>query len=211
MCRKTRALVLSASLLFACSKNADTADGPVTMPPPGDGSGPPADLRGAAPPDLRGTTPPDGAAPDNSISGSVKGHKFDTVAAAYRIGMPDDASTVVVYLFDRPIACAELAMVGWDARITDKTQALELKAFGTMPNTYKVVKSMTPAAGEAAVFYTLSSRTGTPTETQASGITLTLTRVVDAGEATGSFDLKFGAEALTGTFKAPYCPEGHEP
>ncbi|MGH7284273.1 MAG: hypothetical protein ACRELY_22325 [Polyangiaceae bacterium] len=157
----------------------------------------------------------DAATPDGggggTISGSPGGSPFSSVATSYVIGAPDDQATTVVFVFSKPVACADLGNPGWDQRITDGTQILELKAFGTSPADFNVVTTLTPAPGEASVNYTLSSTTGTPNEIGASGGTLTLSTLSAGATATGSFALMFGADHLTGTFDAIYCPGGHEP
>lgn len=153
----------------------------------------------------------DSASGGNSISGSVGGTTFDTANMALWLGAPDDPSTTVVYLFSKPVNCSDLSTPGWDKRITDKTQFLEMKMFGLTPATFTVTTSATPAPGEAVVNYTLSATTGTPKETGGGGGTVTLTTVNATKNVTGSFALKFGTESLNGTYDAVYCPGGHEP
>jgi hypothetical protein len=148
----------------------------------------------------------------NTISGSATGSPFSTVATALWIGAPDDPTTTVIFLFSQPVACSAISAIGWDARITNATQVLEMKEFGTTPRTYTVVTTLTPAPGEASVNYTLSSTAGTPTETSSSGGTVTLSTLTANTNATGSFALTFGAaNALNGTFNATFCPAGVEP
>jgi hypothetical protein len=105
----------------------------------------------------------------------------------------------------------ELCGTGWDARITDKTQSLELKLFGTSPGTFTVVKTPTPGPGEAAVNYTLSSTTGTPAELAATAGQVVLDALDANQSARGSFTLELATDTLNGTFDAAYCPGGHEP
>lgn len=146
------------------------------------------------------------------VSGSVGGTTFDTAASAYVIGAPDDPATTVVYVFSSPVACSELATPGWDRRISNATSVLEMKLFGLAPATFTVVTTATPAPGEAAVNYTLSSTTGTPVETASRSGTITLATIAAMGPATGSFNLVFiGTDHLMGHFNATFCPGGHEP
>ena len=158
-------------------------------------------------------TPADTApAGGGTITGSFGGRPFEEVAASYRIGQPDDPDrTMVVYLFDQPIACADIVDPGWDAHIIDQTQAVEIKVVGTTAGSYPLTSSRTPGPGEADANYTLSSTQGTPAETRAdSG----LSEVDDAraGAASGTFSLTFPAgDVLTGTFDAAACDPGSEP
>jgi len=146
-----------------------------------------------------------------TVAGSFDGRPFDVVGAAYAIGQADDpAQTMVVYVFAGAVACADLASPGWDARITDQTQALELKVIGTSTGAYPVATGPTPGSGESSDNYTLSSTSGTPAETSASGGQV----VIDGldGSTTGSFDLQFpSGDALSGSFDATSCPQGTEP
>ncbi|HEY8040761.1 MAG TPA: hypothetical protein VIF15_13240 [Polyangiaceae bacterium] len=146
-----------------------------------------------------------------TISGSGDGTPFTNAATALWLGAPDSAATTVVYVFSNPVQCSDLATPGWDKRITDKTQFLEMKMFGTAPATFTVTTSVTPAPGEASVNYTLSSQTATPVETGGTGGTVVLTTVNASTDVTGTFDLQFGTNKLTGTYDATYCPGGHEP
>jgi hypothetical protein len=156
-----------------------------------------------------------GALPDGggsgSIAGAVDGMPFVAVATAFVGSTPDSAQTTVVFVFSKPVSCADLATPGWDRRIADGTQLLELKIFGRDPGTFTAVTTVTPAPGEASVNYTLSSTSAVPKEVGATGGTVTLANIGADGSATGSFALKFGASSLDGMFKAINCPGGHEP
>ena len=146
------------------------------------------------------------------VTGSVGGTSFDTVASSYVIGAPDDPATTVVYVFSSPVACSELATPGWDRRISNATSVLEMKLFGLDPATFTVVTTPTPAPGEAAINYTLSSTAGTPVETGSRSGTVTLSTIAPMGPATGAFNLGFvGTDHLMGHFNATFCPGAHEP
>jgi len=147
-----------------------------------------------------------------TIAGSFADRPFETIAAAYHIGAPDDPEhTVVLELFDADVACSDVDSAGWDTRI-DAVQALEIKLIGTSPGEYAVTGAAVPGSGEADAAYTVTSTTGTPGETSASDGTITLDAVADAGDAQGAFDLTFPAgDTLTGTFDAAWCAEGREP
>jgi hypothetical protein len=156
-----------------------------------------------------------GGVVDGGGSGTIAGEAVDAsfthAAGSLWIGAPDDPMTTVVYIFSNPIKCSELAMPGWDQRITDRTQILEMKAFGTTPGMFTVVTTVTPAPGEAVVNYTLSSTAGTPAEQVGSGGTITIVAFSGHTDVTGNFNLQFGNGMLTGSFDAAYCPGGHEP
>ena len=193
------ALVLA---LGACSSGKDAADAPDAPDSPGTGGS------GAVSAACPGNG--DDATGSGTITGSASGHAVDSVAAARWIGAPDSASTTVVYVFSEPVACAELCATGWDARVADGTQIVELTLFGTAPGTFAVVKTATPAAGEASVNTTLTTN-GSADERSASGGTAELSTLTPKQSVQGGFALEFGSESLTGTFDAAYCPGAHEP
>lgn len=152
------------------------------------------------------------AAGSGTITGSFDGRPFDTVGASWRIGEPDDPEqTMVVFVFDGPISCADIADAGWDTRIADQTQAVEIKVIGKTTGDYPLATGRTPGPGESDVNYTLSSTTGTPGETSADSGDVVVDSA-NAGAATGSFDLTFpSGDNLVGTFNASPCAQGNEP
>jgi len=149
---------------------------------------------------------------DAEIDGAVGGRTFTRAAASYRIGEADDPDrTIVVYVFDAEIGCEELSSPGWDARIGDDVQALEMKTIGTEPGEYAVVGGAMLGSGDASVNYTLASTSATPQEISATSGHVTLTAVGD-GAAEGEFDLVFpDGSTLAGSFGAAPCEKGHEP
>jgi hypothetical protein len=184
--------------LAACSGSSSSTG------TPGAGGGGSGDSDG-------GSSVSDPGGGSGSIDGSVGGTPFGGAAASLSIGTPDDPATTVVYVFSKPVACSELSTPGSDTRIANGTQMLEMKMFGTSPATYSVVTTQTPAPGEAAVNYTLSATSGTPTEQAGSGGTVTLTKTVAGVSAAGSFALNFATSKIAGTFDAAFCAGGHEP
>jgi len=153
-----------------------------------------------------------GSPGSGTVQGALGSRMFDSVSNSWLIGMPDDPQrTRVIYVFDKPVACAEIAMAGWDKTVTDATQALEIKLIGTMAGTYPVVTSGQPATGQADVNYSLTSRTVTPMEDLAKGGTVRLDSITDRVSARGSFDLTFPSGSVSGTFEATFCMSGHEP
>ena len=109
------------------------------------------------------------AAGSGTIAGTFDGRAFNTIGAAWRIGQPDDPEqTMVVYVFDNPIACADIADVAWDETVPDQTQSVEMKVVGTTAGDYPQA-DRTPGPGESDTNYTLTSTTGTPSETGATG------------------------------------------
>lgn len=156
---------------------------------------------------------PDPAGGSGTITGSFAGRAFSAVASSYRIGAPDDpARTIVVYVFDKPIGCNEISDTGWDTSISDGTQAIEMKLIGTAAGDYIVAVGPTFSQGQASVFYTLSSTSGTPLEIASTMGSVTLKSLDNAGGGEGAFQLSFASgDALAGTFSAANCPGGHEP
>jgi hypothetical protein len=205
------ALAFSAGLAVACGSSASNGTSGSTSGDAGTsdtGTGTEASPNDAATADV--ATPPAGSG-TGTVTGSVGGTPFGSVATALWAGAPDDPATTVVYVFSKPVACSELATPGWDTRITNGTSVLEMKSFGTMPASYTVVTTLTPAPGEASVNYTLSSTTGTPKEDGSTMGTVTLTTLTPNVSAKGSFTLTFGTSSLSGSFDAVFCPGGHEP
>lgn len=152
------------------------------------------------------------AAGSGTIAGSFNGRTFDTVGASWRIGEPDDPNqTMVIFVFDNPISCADIVDAGWDTRVTDQTQAVEIKVIGKTAGNYPLATGRTPGPGESDVNYTLSSTTDTPGETSADSGDVVIDSA-DADTATGSFDLTFpSGDTLVGTFDASPCAQGNEP
>src|SRR5258708_7258229 len=151
--------VALASMLAACGSSSSNSGGSGGG---GGGAGGAGGSGGAG-----GTGGSGGAG--NTIMGTVNGMGFNTVQTALWIGKPDSATTTVVYMFSNAVNCADIGAPGWDGRITDKTQVLEMKAFGTTPMMYTVTSPPTPAPGEASVNHSLTPHDGTSVETIASG------------------------------------------
>ena len=145
-----------------------------------------------------------------TASGSIDGRAYQTVGAAYLIGQPDDpANTTVIYVFDQPISCGDISDPGWDQRVTDQTQSLELKLVGLAAGSYPA--SGRPGAGESVDNYTLTSTSATPAEQGATAGTVMLDAIAAGASASGRFDLTFAGGSLTGTFDAAFCAGGNEP
>ena len=153
-----------------------------------------------------------GITADNRIEGGVGSAPFARVVRAWWIGTPDSPDTTVVYVFDGDVPCAALGAPGWDTRIADGTQVLEVKLLGTALQAYPVVGGPLPGPGEASVNYTLSRQRGTPTELVANRGSAALAARQTSVSASGSFDLTFtSGGTLRGVFNAAWCPGGHEP
>jgi hypothetical protein len=141
----------------------------------------------------------------------VNGKKFTSVATALYAGKPDDAASVVIFLFESPVQCAQVSSPGWDSRIQNGSQVLELKLLGQTPMVYHVTTSATPAPGEASVNHSIATVGGTPPETAGSSGTVTLSTLMPMLTATGSYDLTYANGSLKGSFDATYCAAGVEP
>jgi hypothetical protein len=212
---------LTFTLLSGCGSSAAS--------PPPDTGGTPADASADSSADsspVDTAAPSDGGTPDTAspetsstdgggggatIAGSVGGAPFVNAATSLWIGAPDSPTTIVVYVFSKPVDCATLNGALWDKRIPNDTQVLELKMIGTTPGTYKVATTPNPAAGEASVNYTLSKAAGGGAETSSTTGTVTLTATVPNVHSTGSFSIKFPSGQLDGTYDAVFCPAGTEP
>lgn len=147
-----------------------------------------------------------------TISGTVGGRVFDTISSAYWIGAPDSGATTVFYVFDHVVDCATLQSTGWDTAVTNGTQLLEMKAVGTTPGTYPLENVPIASPNHASLSYTLSSTTGTPTETLGSSGALTIATLVASSSGSGTFSATFPAGgSVSGSFDAVFCDGGREP
>jgi hypothetical protein len=147
----------------------------------------------------------------NRISGTVNGKTFNTVMTALYAGMPDDPASTVVFLFEAAVDCSQVSAAGWDKRVPNGSQVLELKMMGTTAMAYTVTTAATPAPGEASVNHTVAAPTGTPPETASNGGKVTLVAITPTASAKGSFDLTYPNGSLSGAFDASYCAGGVEP
>jgi hypothetical protein len=150
-----------------------------------------------------------------TISGTVSGSAFTTASTAFAITGSDDPQNLVVYVFSKNVACADIQSAGWDgpSRLGKDAalQFLELKMKTATVQTFTVVGGPNFGPGEAIVNETLISRTPQP-ELVASGGSVTVSSYSSNVSAKGTFDIRFGAtDSLKGTFDAVYCPGGSEP
>ncbi len=153
---------------------------------------------------------PDGKHGTGTAAGTIGTRSFEAVADARWIGAPDDPKqTRVVYVFDKQVSCAVLSAAGWDEKVTDQTQALEMKLIGTEAGAYHLTSR--PGIGEADVSYTVTSTSGTPSEVSATGGTVTVEQFLAEQAADGAFDLTIPGGTVSGTFHATYCATGREP
>jgi hypothetical protein len=124
----------------------------------------------------------------------------------------NNTNTTVVYLFSKPVQCSDIQAAAWDGRITDGTQILELKMWGTTPAMdYTVTSSATPAPGEAAVSYSVSVNGGATNDFVGTGGKVRLETRVAQSKVTGSFMVTWATGSLNGTYNSTYCPGGTEP
>ena len=142
----------------------------------------------------------DGVGGSGSIAGDIDGSVRPTRSPApHPIGQPDDPDcTLVIYVFDAPIACSEIADTGWDEGVADATQSLEMKLVGNTPASYPIPEDGTPATGEADVNYTLTSTSGTPSEISATSGSVTL-------------DSYTADTSAKGELRHPHAPRRHDP
>ncbi|MEO8901379.1 MAG: hypothetical protein ABI627_07625 [Polyangiaceae bacterium] len=185
-----------AFLLSACGGGAGSGDAP--------------DAPGGAAAGGNGATAGAGATSGGAAGMPDTAPAPFTAATKLWIGAPDDAATTVIYAFSTSVPCSLISAHGWDAKVPNDTQLVELKAFGQAAGTYTVVTTKTPAPGEASVNYTFSTAANA-TETSASDGTVTLSALNANRNVTGSYSLQFGTTLLDGAFDAVYCAGGVEP
>jgi hypothetical protein len=148
----------------------------------------------------------------SSVSGAPTDMAYSSIGSVFWAGMPDVAGSTVVYIFSKTLNCTDISKAGWDTTIPKGTQILEMKMMGNTPKAYTPVigAGNFPSTGQAQVNYALATG-GAPVETFASAGSVTLSTIVASTKVTGSFNLMFGANAVTGTYSATYCNVGREP
>jgi hypothetical protein len=155
---------------------------------------------------------------------------FGTIAQAWWMGMPDPGTsgsieTTVIYLLSKSMNCTAMKPgSGWDAKVPTGTQVLELKlawkpataAPSTFPTQYTVTDvkglgSAPPPPGSAFALWVIGPVTGNVVETPGNSGTVILTGLNAGKNATGSIDITWSGNKLTGTFDAAFCAGGGEP
>ncbi len=160
-------------------------------------------------------TTADAPAGANTIAGAVDGIPFANARSTLWAGNPDNPTTdTVIYVFDHPIACAEIVDAGWDTKIAAGTEILELKVVGKTAQAYPTTTAATrvPATGESASSFTVAA--GTATDVVATGGSVTVSTIESAAVGhfvAGSFHITFPNGTLDGTFTSPFCSAGREP
>jgi hypothetical protein len=135
-----------------------------------------------------------------TIAGTVNGTSWTKLSNAWWAGkMVAGSPPVVLFLFEAPVACSEIVNLNWDKTATGARQILE---FGILDMDVRAHQIMTDAfANYLFGNYNPDAYSGT----------VTITAVNPQANITGSFDLNFLPDTLTGTFDAKWCPDGQEP
>ena len=146
-----------------------------------------------------------------TISGTVNGHPFNAASTVVWIGNPDDPATMAVYLFDKPMACSDLAKKGWIHSIAAGTKVYEMIVTGSAAKTYTPSTAKDIPEGSVEVNFILAAPE--KNETRAPGGTVVITSVTPKASIAGTFSTTFpsAGDKLEGTFTAVYCPDAHEP
>jgi hypothetical protein len=135
-----------------------------------------------------------------TVAGSVNGTSWTTLSSAYWIGKVAPGSPpVIFFLFEAPVACADIVNVNWDKTPTGSRQLLEIALEDTAPRAYQIMT-------EAFASYLLGAY-----NPDAYSGTVTVDAVNAGTDLAGGFDLQFLGDSLRGTFDAKYCPDGVEP
>jgi hypothetical protein len=149
------------------------------------------------------TPPPDPTA--GTISGTVKMTSWTKVSTAYWIGKnAPGGPAVTIFLFEAPVACADIVNANWDKTATGAHQILELSFTEQAARPFTVMTDVFAA-------YLLSDY-----NPDAFAGMVTLSAINATTNITGSFDLTFSlpnapVDRLMGTFDAKYCADGVEP
>ena len=148
-----------------------------------------------------GAAAPAPAGPNaGTIAGAVHGTTWTSLANAYWAGkMVTGSAPVVIFLFEAPVKCADIVNLNWDKTSTGARQILE---FGLLDATARSYQIMTDAfANYLFGSYNPDAYSGT----------ITIHAVNPSTDISGSFDLNFLPDSLTGSFDAKYCADGQEP
>lgn len=145
-----------------------------------------------------------------TISGSVNGIEFRSAASAIWIGVPDDPSTMAIYVSEKPLSCADMAKKGWVRTVAADQHVFEMIPTGKTAQSYKPSTSKdVPPPGEVEVNFVVTGPT--KNETRATGGSVDITTIVANTSISGTFDCTFPNGKLSGAFTATYCPDAHEP
>jgi hypothetical protein len=98
---------------------------------------------------------------------------------------------------------------GWDERIKNNTQMLEIALTGTTPGTYPISVEPEPPEGEATLAAKYKTADGLQ-ESVATAGSVTIDSI-DGDSVVGSFDVTFPDGQASGTLSAANCSEGREP
>jgi len=136
----------------------------------------------------------------NAIDGTVMGMRFTTIAASFWVQNPSaGGAPTLLFLLDEKLGCSGISAPGWDKTIAAATQVLEIGLAGPASTTFTIL-------GDADANYL-----GGPYNPSADSGRVTVDVVKPSQELIGSFDVHFGADALSGTFDATFCSTGVEP
>ncbi len=135
-----------------------------------------------------------------TIAGSVHGTQWNALSNAYWIGKPAMGSPpVILFMFEAPVACADIVNPNWDKTATGSRQILEVALLDSAARTYQVMT-------DAFAAYLLADY-----NPDANAGTITVGATTPSVDMQGSFQLQFLNDSLTGTFDAKYCTDGTEP
>ena len=152
-----------------------------------------------------------GVGGSGSLAGMYGTAPIAPIAAAYWIGMPDNANETgggpFVYLFSGPVACSDIsAASGWVTGLPAGTQVTELLVGTTAVGT-AVNAAAHAAPGALEANYAMG---GSSAETRATSGSVTLTAYTKGSAVDGMVDVTFPAGSAKGTFHAVWCATGRE-
>ena len=151
-----------------------------------------------------------GAMGSGTISGLPPVGLFPSVMAAYVVAHPKVAGQTAIYLFSKPITCAQLGAANWPRSLPALTNILELELAGSSIATYQLMFADPPSApnGFAQERYALGN--GEQTDAASAGM-VQVSGMPGDGSVQGSFSVAWFIGGLTGTYDAAYCPTGVSP
>ena len=151
---------------------------------------------------------------NSHLSGSIDGHSVDAANAIYLVGKPPStaAGDVLIVVTTLADACAAMQAKEFfkDAQVLSLSLANDIPAIGLeyppTPGTFSFDPNAAPGRFATGLFVENKGCSLAVNAPVTSGsVTLDKVGIDSSVKATGSLELNFASETVTGTFTAPFC------